>query len=190
MYRLLKAFCAVLLFVLACPNSSEAQDGKADAAQNSDQVQLVAVLQKGNELSRIILYIHNSGDEAFEFETGARGGPGSLDDGFRFENKQAKPEKKRPGRLRVIGSAPTVIPDFVFKHNQGRIRLCPPALSGPTKRAMRPASFRVASGQRRMYCSFSVPTDQVTGDFLEVRLVIDKETELQASKIERSVIVR
>ena len=110
-------FIAFLLLLLA---------GNIFAAEEKmpDSVYLEVKIDAGEVADRYTIFICNGTKEKFEFETGARGGPGCLDD-----RKDAK---------KIFGTAPTVKPVLQFFSDSGNCTITAPAFGGPTRRSMRP----------------------------------------------------
>ncbi len=128
------------------------------------ELRLDVEVERGGPLDRLTVYICNDTGEPFSFLTGSRGGGGSLDD--------------RPTKV-PTGTAPTVIPELVFQWNEGgKITLRPPAIGGPTRRAMEPEKLEIPSGARTAYASFQAPHDQVRGKLIWAKLRLTDGREL------------
>lgn len=172
-FRMSLAFSVYLLVLLPGAVSS-AQDSAAGDAPRPG-IYLEAELERGEVLSRLVVSIHNTTNAAFSFETGSRGGGGSLDDGFRF-----KPDPKARPNLRgrwTTGTAPTVIPEFVFRYGEADyVYLQTPAFGGPPRRSMERERFTVDADSRLQYASFAVPTRTVSGDFVQATLKVGDRT--------------
>lgn len=143
-------------------------------------------IERGESISRLIVYVRNDTEKPFTFSTGSRGGGGSLDDGVRLREDQTL---KRAGPRGIVGTAPTVIPELRFSIGKsGYISLRPPTLGGPTSRAMRLAVREVPANDRVLYASFAVVSQSVSGKFLEATLKIDDKITLRTTSIKEIAI--
>ena len=179
MTRGLKAVAVSAVIVLCSARLlSGGETAPADQARASDprpgRCELETELQRGEQVSRIVVYIRNNGDEPFTFATGARGqthGPVrsgtafTIDDGFRIAPVESK-------EVRSHGSAPTVLPQLTFGYGGGTITITAPSLGGPAFRRMDPSFFVVPPKERRQYCSFAVPTIHVSGKFSHAQMAL------------------
>lgn len=147
--------------ILLSALSSEQDTGVVPRA---DEIALDVRIERGEHISRIVVFLVNQGDIPFTFQNGSRGGPGRLDDGFRFANGSMGPPK-RGTKLSVLGTAPVVIPELTFEYADGYVLLKPPAMGGPTRRAGRPWSITIDPGARIQYASFAVANHLVGGRF-------------------------
>jgi hypothetical protein len=150
-----------------------AQPGVNGIAEQARQpkIELEAELERGETVSRLVLFIRNHTDSPYSFENGSRGGSGSLDDGFRFKENPGSQDPQDIETRGTIGTTPTVVPQFTFQFGEGGwIVLRTPAFGGPTRRSMRPHKVTVNPKTRVLYASFVVPTRHVTGSFGEARL--------------------
>lgn len=169
--------CACLvLAIIAC-----AADGDDDAQLTERDamptIGLSVEMERGETMSRLVIFIHNDTDTPYIFETGSRGGGGSLDDGFRFEPAADFDRLQADEERWIIGTAPTVVPEFEFAFGDaGSVRFRAPVFGGPTRRALRKHEITVAPNSRVQYASFAVPTRTVTGRFIEARLELPDRT--------------
>ena len=166
---------SMCLFVVSPGAVSNAQDSARSkvAKARKPGIYLEAELKRGKVLSRLIVSIHNTTDSAFSFDTGSRGGGGSLDDGFRFKPDPNARRIPNLGSRWTIGTAPTVVPEFVFRFGEaGSMYLKAPAFGGPTKRSMEHHRFVVDIDSRLQYASFAVPTRTVAGEFVQATLKV------------------
>jgi hypothetical protein len=149
-----------LLAVFGLASLLHAADSAVDAKKG---LRLQVEREHHASTDRITVYICNNTEEALTFETGAAGGPGSLDDRVQ----------------KVSGSPPTVVPTLTFELSGDRyVTLRPPAFGGPTMRSMRSTVLKIEPGMRYMYCSFSVPSEYTAGKLAEVKLCLPDRTEI------------
>ncbi len=170
------------LSFLICPVfvvGNEAETQKPDLRLEVD-------IERGESISRLIVYVRNDTEKPFTFSTGSRGGGGSLDDGVRLREDQTW---KRAGPRGIGGTAPTVIPELRFSIGKfGYISFRPPTLGGPGRRAMRPAVREVPPNDRVLYASFAVASASVSGKFLQATLRIDDKITLRTTSIKEIAI--
>ena len=98
-YRL--PMSVTILLVMGAAHHAWAEDIK-DLRHKPPAIRLEVEIERGEATSRLIVFIRNDTGQSFSFPTGAHGGSGSLDDGFRFA---ADPKSKH---LEVFGTAPTI----------------------------------------------------------------------------------
>ncbi len=162
----LSNFECVCWIFMAISFGAFVQQGANATAEDEPKptISLEVELERGETVSRLVLFIRNTTDSPFSFETGSRGGGGSLDDGFRFKRDDKLGELGDLEKRWTIGTAPTVVPEFVFHFGEvGYIHVRAPSFGGPTKRAMRPHKVTIAPGSRMQYASFVVPTRSTSG---------------------------
>lgn len=163
--------CWLAVSLSSMLNAEQPARAKLEKTKEAQSVSLITELERGKRESRLIVYISNATDIPFTFETGAYGGPGSLDDGFRFKGHPKNNPSHVLDENEVIGTAPTVVPEFEFGFGKsGRIYIRAPTFGGPFRRSARPESVTVASNSRVQYASFLVPTRNVSGKFFEATL--------------------
>jgi hypothetical protein len=139
-----------------------------EKASPGEPLTLEATVVRGDEVSRLSVFVRNQTERPISFDTGARGGAGSLDDSVLIPGGDRH-------RTLVIGTAPTVVPVFRFDLSIGEIALQPPRISGPTSRAMRPQILTIPANSRVPYASFAVPNAQIAGRFVECEMIIRGE---------------
>ena len=157
-----------VFFALAIATGTQS---KPSIQESLPTISLEAELERGEIVSRLVLFIRNDSDAPFTFENGSRGGAGSLDDGFRFNSDKSERQLRDLKKRWTIGTAPTVVPEFVFKFGDaGVVNLQAPTFSGPTRRAMRPHQFTIPPRSRKLYSSFAIPTRIVSGNLVDAKL--------------------
>ncbi|MEQ8763781.1 MAG: hypothetical protein RL885_07635 [Planctomycetota bacterium] len=150
----LSRLCLVLAVSTLLPSP---QQPRVERLRGVSKVRLeVEIEEKGDE-RWVKVWVVNDREEAFSFQTGASGGPGGI--GW------IEPVRKGDeGGFRAIGTAPTCLPDVTFYNGGGYVVLRPPAWGGPTRRSMRPATFDVEAGGRKLYCQWAALKSRVPGE--------------------------
>jgi hypothetical protein len=161
-------FLAIGIFAVAANAVTGIAAADEKESPPREPLALVATVVRGKEVSRLSVFLQNQTDRPISFNTGARGGRGSLDD------RVPVLDGDRHVTL-VIGTAPTVIPTFRFEVLTGEIALQPPRISGPTNRAMRPHITTIPVKGRIPYASFAVPSSLIAGKFIECEMTIRGE---------------
>jgi hypothetical protein len=152
---------SVCLALLVAPLLLNAASDESVPAQNP-KVHLKVEIERGNETHRFTVFIYNDSGDDFVFLTGARGGPGSLDD----------------RKTDVFGTPPTPVV-MNFAEMDRSVTLTSPSFGGAAKRSLQPEKVTVKAGQRLEYASFAVPAPQVVGTL--VRVYIPDETKAQGT---------
>ena len=141
------AICVALVLSPLLVNAAEHES----VPEQHPKVHLKVEIERGEETQRFTVFIYNDSEDDFVFLTGARGGPGSLDD----------------RKTDVFGTPPTpVIIHFVEKNRD--VTLTSPSFGGRAIRSLQPEKVTVKAGQRLEYASFAVPASQVGGAFQKV----------------------
>jgi|GEM_PF-2574187 len=148
-----KAMCWLL--VTACIFISDEPLALAQP-ETPDDVDSEAIVEKVGDKAAISVFIVNDSKERFQFCTGSAGGGGKI----------VGPNYARKGKFDGSGTPPTVFLALRFRSGSGETEVNGVAIGGPTRRAMRPAVFAVEASQRKLYCQFEVPSEQVAGEFV------------------------
>ncbi len=138
-------------------------------------LRLEAEIERGEQISRLLVYVRNNYQVAVRFPTGAVGGTGSLVDGLQLKGAQLLPTERK--ERAVTGTPPRVLPQLSFRYERSFIALSPPTLSGPTFRSMRPYFFEIPANSRSLYASFAVPTAYVVGKFVGASMQVEPESQ-------------
>jgi hypothetical protein len=120
-------------------------------------LQVEISVEPGEALRRITVYLRNPTGDAVSFPTGARGGPGSLDDRRRDD---------------IGGTAPTAVPVVRFNEGLNNCVVAAPAFGGTTRRAQAPETLSIPAGGRVSYASFVVPREYVIGKPIRVEIAL------------------
>jgi hypothetical protein len=150
-----------LLLLLAVPATTVGQH-----PEFSRTVEAEAVVQRGADVTRIVVFIVNRGRAAVSFDTGSHGGSGATGD------------EVTPTGTMVVGTGIVAVPRLKFEHGDGQIVevTAPRVHNAITRRSMRAAKFEIAPKERKLYYSFLVPSAHVAGKFVggEITLVDGK----------------
>jgi len=152
---------SVCLALLVAPLLLNAASDESVHTQNP-KVQLEVETERGNETHRFTVLIYNDSAEDFVFLTGARGGPGSLDD----------------RKTDVFGTPPTPVV-MNFEEMNRSVTLTSPSFGGAVKRSLHPEKVTVKAEKQLEYASFAVPASQVVGTLVSV--YIPDETKAQGT---------
>lgn len=123
-----------------------------------------AEVERGEEISRISIFIINNADLALEIYTDSFGGPGCYDDRV----------------TKCIGTGVYALPELTFEKENGWVTVRAPYLGGgQTRRDMKPDVFVVPPKTRKQYYSFLVPTLHMQGRFNAGKIVFPDANEVR-----------
>ncbi len=164
-FRGITLFVGVMTFLVLAPTPVVGSEGgsksKIDAPdkKKEERLSIQVELLRAEPVSCIRIYINNPKDAEFSFATGAWGGPGSLDDGFRLDPKQGPP---RPFK----GTFPTIVPEVNFRRPSGNmVTVRPPRVWMKKQRGDGPGFQKVKPHERFLYANFAVPNHLISGEF-------------------------